>query len=133
MYSDLENAESEEEINGIVAKMRDIYGKLPSQAERLIQKKRIDVLSSQEEIALLEEAKDRVDITLSDKFSTLSGIGNELFSAIVPYIRIVKVTFLDKKLKIKVTKRDKWVDDIESILRIIHKVYASHKLGGATA
>ncbi|MCQ2798450.1 MAG: transcription-repair coupling factor [Bacilli bacterium] len=133
LYSDLENAESEEEIDGIVAKMRDIYGKLPSQAERLIQKKRIDVLSSQEEIALLEEAKDRVDITLSDKFSTLSGIGNELFSAIVPYIRIVKVTFLDKKLKIKVTKRDKWVDDIESILRIIHKVYASHKLGGATA
>ena len=99
----------------------------------MIQKKRIDVLSSQEEIALLEEAKDRVDITLSDKFSTLSGIGNELFSAIVPYIRIVKVTFLEKKLKIKVTKRDKWVDDIEAILRIIHKVYSTHKPGGITA
>ncbi|MCQ2771852.1 MAG: transcription-repair coupling factor [Bacilli bacterium] len=127
LYSDLENATSEEEIDGIVEKIRDIYGKLPPEAERLIQKKRIDVLSSQEEISLLEETSDRIDITVSDKFSSISGIGNELFSAIVPYIRIVKVTFLDKKLKIKMTKRDKWVDDLEGILRTIHKVYLSHR------
>ena len=131
LYSDLENSKTEGEIDVIVAKIRDIYGKLPPEAERLIQKKRIDVLSSLEEISLLEETADRIDITVSDRFSNISGIGNELFSAIVPYIRIVKVTFLDKKLKIKMTKRDKWVDDLEGILRTIHKVYLTHRRGEA--
>jgi hypothetical protein len=70
--------------------MRDVYGRLPEEVTLLIQKKRIDLFTSQEEFTSVEEYDTYVDILMSDTFSRINGIGSELFNAMVPYLNISK-------------------------------------------
>ncbi|MCQ2741922.1 MAG: transcription-repair coupling factor [Bacilli bacterium] len=123
LYQDLDAVRNLEGLKEYSKKMKDIYGKIPDTTKALIQKKNIDLLAEGEEFSGIEEIPGGVDIRLSDNFSKINGIGAALFSSLIPYLKIVKVTFIQKKLDIRVTKRDFWLKDLEEILIIIHKLY----------
>ena len=127
LYQELESAETESQIDAIAKKMRQVYGKLPKEAELLVQKKRVDLLSSNVEFAGIDETKTTIDITMDDCFSRINGIGQELFNALIPYLSHIRVTFIDKKLKIRIEKKQTWFNDLENILRLVHTLYMSHK------
>ena len=73
------------------------------------------------------DQKESFDIFLSQKFSSYNGIGQELFEMLIPYLKIIKVTFLQKKLRLRMEKRDEWLDDLEAVVSLIHRLYARHK------
>jgi transcription-repair coupling factor (superfamily II helicase) len=129
LYQELEAVKDEKELAAYQKHMRDVYGRLPDEVTLLIQKKRIDLFTSQEEFTSVEEYDTYVDILMSDTFSRINGIGNELFNAMVPYLNILKVTFLEKQLRLRISKGKDWLNDLEKIVRNIHVLYSKHTTG----
>ena len=123
LYQELDALRSEKELEGYRKKVRDIYGRVPEEVAALIEKKRVDLQAENEEIEEIEEIGNRIDITIAQCFSRINGIGNELFDSLSDYLGIIRVAFIERKLKIMLTKREHWLRDLLSILKIVHKVY----------
>jgi len=129
LYQELENVKDEKELSAYQKHMRDVYGRLPEEVTLLIQKKRIDLYTSQPEFTSVEEYDTYVDILMSDSFSRINGIGNELFNAMVPFLNILKVTFLEKQLRLRISKGKDWLNDLEKIVRNIDALYSKRNTG----
>lgn len=128
LYQELDDVETKEDLDEWAIKIKDIYGKIPAEVALLIQKKRVDVLLNSSEFDSLDENGKTVDLYLSDLFSSKDGMGYELFNALSGYLEIFKMTYLQKKLRLILTKREKWLDDLERVMTIIHQLSAKHGL-----
>ena len=64
-----------------------------------------------------------MDICLSDAFSRINGIGSDLFDVLVPFMKLLRVTFVNKQLRIRMRKERDWLTDLKKVMKIIHKVY----------
>lgn len=127
LYQSLEDVKDEKELVVFGQSMRDVYGKLPKEVELLIQKKRIDLLMEEPEFDNLEEFPDRLDIYMSSLFSQINGIGAILFEKLIPWMKLLRVTFVNKRLRICVRKDGEWMNALEKIISTIHKVYLGNK------
>ena len=127
LYQELENAQNIQELQGIKAKIRDIYGKIPHEVMMLINKRRIDILMNNEEFENVNEYTNDIEIVLSNKFSSISGIGSALFDMLTPYLGKISVTYLNKVLKIRLKKIDNWIKDLETIVECIVALYKKYK------
>ena len=116
LYQEIDGAKTQQELQEIKKKIRDIYGR-----------KRVDILVKNEEIKDVLEYPDNVAIILSKKFSAINGIGMELFDAIQEYMDVIKVSFINKELKITILKKNNWFLTLETILDVIHKLYLKRK------
>ena len=123
LYQELDDINDFKTLQNFQKRLRDIYGKIPEGTKLLIQKKRIDIYGSGEEFNAVEENKDYVDLLLSDVVSKITGMGNDLFNDLLDYLSVIRVSYLEKKLKVRVTKEEKWMDDLEHIMETIHKLY----------
>ena len=123
LYQELESIKSDKELQAFSKHMRDVYGRLPDNVKLLLAKKRIDLVVSNEEFSSVDETDEYVDILLSESFSRQSGIGTELFSEMVPFLPFTKVSFLERKLRIRMNKRALWLNDLEGLIKKIHELY----------
>lgn len=122
LYQELDAISDNKGLAEFEKKVRDIYGKLPEETELLIQKKRIDLLAENPEFTAIDEGDDYVDISINDLLSHIDGAGTELFDALSPYLRYFRMTYFGKKLKIRFSKHDGWLKDLEGMLGKIHGV-----------
>ena len=127
LYHELEDAKDEKQLDAFKRRMKDIYGRLPKEVELVIQKKRIDLLSEYEEFDSVEEVQGRIEIVLSSAFVSIDGIGTELFNALVPYLGVLRVTYVDKRLKFLLSTKGEWINALEKIMRLTHQTYLKYK------
>jgi transcription-repair coupling factor (superfamily II helicase) len=127
LYQEIEAAHTFKQIETIHEKIRDIYGRLPEEVEKLLRKKKIDILSNDEAIEEVKETSEYVDVTMSVKFSTISGIGNTLFKAIIHLMPYIKVNYINKELKARLFKKGDWFSHLEELLGTIVRVNAESK------
>ena len=111
----------------IKRKIRDIYGKIPHEVNLLLNKRKIDVLMNNEEFESVNEYSDSIEIVLSQKFSSRSGIGSALFEALESYISKITVTYIHKVLKIRLKKENNWIKDLETIIECIVSIYKMYR------
>lgn len=130
LYQEIENAETNKELQHIKTKMRDIYGKIPHEVLALINKRRIDLLLENEEFETTNEYSNNIELVLSQKFSSISGIGSALFEMLTPYLNKITVTYLQKVLKIRLKKEDNWIKDLETIVECIDTLYIKYSKRG---
>ena len=123
LYQELDAITNDKDLEGFRKKVRDIYGRVPNEVGLLIDKKRVDIFMEKEEFEGIEETNNRVDITLSPAFSKINGIGNSLFESLSDYLSYLRVSFVERKLKVMLTKKEDWIHDLLAILRIIDRVY----------
>ena len=128
LYQELDDVESKEDLDEYEGKMKDIYGKIPAEVALLIQKKRIDIMLNSPEFESFDENEKTVDLFLSDLFSSKDGMGYELFNALSGYLEIFRMSYLQKRLRLILTKREHWLDDLEHIMAIIHQLALKHGL-----
>lgn len=126
LYQELEDAKNEGDIASFSKKIRDIYGRMPKEVTSLIGKKKIDLLSDQEEFDSIKEYQNRIDVSMSSLFVGVNGIANELFEAVLPYLKNLKVTYVSKKLVLSVSKTGDWLDLVYNVMKAAHKVYRKH-------
>ncbi len=127
LYQEIDSAKDEKQLKDISRKMRDIYGRLPGEVKLLLQSKKIDILLSKEEFDSANEYSDCIEIKLSKSFSNINGIGASLFEILEPYIDKVKLTYIQKVLKLRLAKEDNWILDLEVILECIDELYKKAK------
>lgn len=127
LYQELEDAKSEGDITSFSRKIRDIYGKIPPEVALLISKKRIDLLSENEEFETLAEQQDRIDVDMSPLFTKVDGIATELFDVLVPYLASLKVSFSGKRLRLSLYKGKEWLPTLEKVMKATHRCYAKHR------
>ena len=127
LYQEIENAKNLQELSGIKSKLRDIYGRIPHEVILLLNKRRIDILMNNEEFENVNEYSDSIEIVLSEKFSSKSGIGSALFEALAPYLQKISVTYIHRVLKIRLKKQDNWMKDLETVVECIVTIYRKYK------
>lgn len=123
LYQQLEDAKNMGELSIVLSKMADIYGVLPEGVANLATQKRIEIIIQGDEFSSLEEGDGYIDIIMSQNFSKYPRIAIDLFQTLVPYISKIKVSFVDKRVRIRyLTKDDNWLDTLETILTNIDKL-----------
>ena len=128
LYQDILSCSSIDSLNSIKNKTRDIYGKLPDEVEQLFYKRSIDLMVKQCEIKDIKENKTNVELYLGDNFINVKGIGNILFEALIPYLSIIKISYLNHKFKIVMTKQGNWLIDLENILKSLVNIIETNKV-----
>lgn len=129
LYQDLENARNEEELDTVAKHMRDVYGKMPKQVSLLLLEKRINFLMEKEEFYKVEQMSNYIDILLSDSFTAIPHIAVDLFNALLPHLNDLKVNFVDKKVHIRLDRKnnDGWIEELYKIMQIVHSLYDDRK------
>ena len=128
LYQDILAASSVDSLNDIKNKTRDIYGKLPEEVEQLFYKRSIDLMVKYCQINDIKENKNTVELYLGDNFINVKGIGNILFEALIPYLSIIKISYLNHKFKIVMTKQGNWLIDLENILKSLMNIIETNKV-----
>ncbi len=128
LYQEIMSASTNESLMAIKAKTRDIYGKLPIEVEQLFTKRNIDLMVQECDIREVKETKYNLEINLGDNFINIRGIGNILFEALIPYLNIIKISYVNHRFKIVMTKKQTWLQDFENILRALVNVIRTNKV-----
>ena len=128
LYQEILLAPSLEDLASMKEKMRDIYGELPVEVERLFSKRTIDLLVRDAKIEELSEINNKVEILFGNEYIKIRGIGNMLFESLIPYLNFIKVNYANNKFKILMNKRKVWIDDLENILRTLANVIKGNKI-----
>lgn len=126
LYQELENSKNIQELQGIKSKLRNIYGRIPTEVSMLINKRRVDIIMENEEFKTVNEYANDIEIVLSDKFSSITGIGSALFEVLTPYLSKINVTYIQRVLKIRLKKEDNWIKDLETIVECIESLYKKY-------
>lgn len=129
LYQEIENAKTIADLKNIKKSVRDIYGKLPNEVSLLFEKRRLDILLAGEEFEDATQYGNTIEIVLSKKFSSINGIGSDLFEALAPLIEKIQVSYLQKVLRVRLTKSDNWLQDLETLVDIICALYKKFSSG----
>ncbi len=104
------------------AKIRDIYGRLPKEVEALLRKRKIDILSSNQGIESVKEEGGQIIIELSSEASRINKIGILLFNEVQDIAKNIRVSYQNRKLKLRLIKTGQYLDDLEKLLIAINKL-----------
>jgi len=121
LYKKLDSVKSLQELEELEIKIKDIYGKMPQNVSLLIEKKRMDVLSSHDKVERIKDDKEFIDVYLSKELSNKDGIGIKLFelASRLDYKNIV-LSFRKDNIKIRIKKiNNEWIYYINEILKSI--------------
>ena len=128
LYQEILSSPSLEALSATKIRTRDIFGRMPPEVELLFQKRNVDLLVKEARVESLQEKDRIVELILGDEYIYIRGIGNTLFQAIIPFLQVVKISYLNNKFKISLTKRNNWIADLENILKSLVNVLASNKM-----
>ena len=128
LYHDIMAASTQESLMDIKSKTRDIYGKLPLEVEQLFTKRNIDLMVKECDIREVKETRYNLEINLGDNFIHIKGIGNILFEALIPFLHIIKISYVNRKFKIVMQKKQNWLNDFENILKSLVGVIRTNKV-----
>ena len=128
LYNQIMSASSIESLTKIKNETKDIYGKLPVEVEQLFIKRNIDLMVKRCDIREVKETKYNLEIYLGDNFINIKGIGNILFETLIPYLSMVKVSYINHKFKIVLYKKENWLIDFENILKSLVNIIETNKV-----
>jgi len=131
LYQDILSAPDIETLAAIKVKTRDIYGKLPNEVEQLFVKRNIDLLKEDALLDSISEKSNYIEIMLGKNYINIRGIGNILFEALMPYLKVLKVSYANNMFKMIIYKRDNWIYDLENILKSLVNLQKTHKIKDA--
>ena len=128
LYQDIKACSTSDSLLECKNKVRDIYGKLPDEVELLFLKRNIQVLISELETCVLHEYPKFIEFTLGDNFINIRGVGNLIFEAMLPYLSIMKISYVNHRFKITINKNENWLENTLNILKSLKSILDSNKV-----
>ncbi|MCI7225171.1 MAG: transcription-repair coupling factor, partial [Mollicutes bacterium] len=124
IYQRIIEAKDENSLIKIKNEIKDIYGQIPDSVNLLFDKRKIDIKLEKHDIFnSLNEDQQFVIVNLSTQFSSIDGIGTNLFTSLISLVNVIKITYTNKRLSIKVYKRNNWVKTLNTILETCENLY----------
>jgi transcription-repair coupling factor (superfamily II helicase) len=127
LYQDIENAKNRDDLTKISLEIRDIYGRLPEEVEKLLRKRALDIDLQGEEFSEIIDGSSQVTIKLSDKYNQINGIGTALFQALIPLSRVLRFRYASRELRIQLLKEGDWFTNYEKLIEIVKNVYIEYQ------
>ncbi len=124
IYQRILGAKSKSDLLKIKEEIRDIYGVIPESVNLLFEKRKIDI--SLENQCVFESLKDEAQVvilTLSTFFSSIDGIGSQLFTGLISLVNVIKITYTNKRLVLRIYKRNNWVNILNTVLETCENLY----------
>lgn len=128
LYQEILSATTSKSLLLLKEKTRDIFGKIPNEVNILFSKRNIDILFKEIEAKDLKENPRSVELYLGDNFLHIKGIGNMLFEAIIPYVSLVKLSYLHNQFKIVLNKNNDLLDNLTGILSNLKEILVNNKV-----
>ncbi len=125
IYQEIQNVNSITSLELERRRIKDIYGRLPSEVEELLRKRKIDILAHYQYIESIQE-NINVDITLSKEFNNLSRSGILLTKELYPIKDYLNISFKNSLFVIQLIKDKMLLKNLEFILECIHRIGESY-------
>ena len=120
IYQEIQGISSLIDLDVYKEKLKDIYGKMPSEVGLLLRKRKVDILSSSIHIEKLEEVGNYVTIILTKESSSINRIGIRLFNNLSFMSSSLIASFENRQIKFKLKKEIDYLEKLEKALTIIN-------------
>ena len=124
IYKEIEKVKNLKEIFKIEDKIKDNYGHITKPVQLLIEKKKIDILSSEDWVSDIKETNEYVDLYLTEEFSKTNNLGVDLFNITneIDY-KNIELSFRSSRIRVRIYKREDWSSSLRMCLEKITKLY----------
>ena len=123
IYQDLLKVNTLDELEEEKDSIRDVYGKIPEEVELLLMKRKVEIYLNYDCFESLKEFETNIQLVLSEKFSMIEGIGSSLFTALISLLKYLKISYIDKKINISISKNSDYVFVLLNVFEIVYKLY----------
>lgn len=123
IYQDLLKVNTLDELEEEKDNIRDVYGKIPEEVELLLIKRKLEIYLNYDCFESLKEFETNIQLVLSEKFSMIEGIGSSLFTALISLLKYLKISYIDKKINISISKKSDYVFVLLNVFEIVYKLY----------
>ena len=123
IYQDLLKVNTLDELGEEKDNIRDVYGKIPEEVELLLIKRKVEIYLNYDCFESLKEFETNIQLVLSEKFSMIEGIGSSLFTALISLLKYLKISYIDKKINISISKKSNYVFVLLNLFEIVYKLY----------
>ena len=123
IYQDLLKVNTLDELEEEKDNIRDVYGKIPEEGELLLIKRKVEIYLNYDCFESLKEFETNIQLVLSEKFSMIEGIGSSLFTALISLLKYLKISYIDKKINISISKNSDYVFVLLNVFEIVYKLY----------
>lgn len=128
IYQEIQDITTIAELEVFKGKLKDIYGNIPQELQVLLRKRKIDIMSSSVFIESMEEANNNINIVLTKEASSINRIGINLFNNLGNVVKSLRVSFVDRQIRIKLIKNNNYLDELEKTLDAINKSCINSKV-----
>lgn len=123
IYQDLLKVNTLDKLEEEKDNIRDVYGKIPEEVELLLIKRKVEIYLNYDCFESLKEFETNIQLVLSEKFSMIEGIGSSLFTALISLLKYLKISYIDKKINISISKNSDYVFVLLNVFEIVYKLY----------
>ena len=114
-YQNIDKIQTKDELLAMMDATKDNFGKLPKEVQYLFEKRRLDILVSEEGVESFKELPKEVELIFTKEYSDkLDGV--KLFEAITTISRDIVLRYQQGKIKFKVSKRGPWLNQIIEVI-----------------
>lgn len=121
IYQEIEDTQTIASIELLRRKLKDIYGKLPKEVEKILLKRKIDILASSSNIESVYE-DNMINIILTKEISLTNGVATMLSNKLSVIKDDIFVRVIDKKFIIKIQKNKESQNNLLYILEVINSL-----------
>ncbi len=119
IYQEIEDTQTIASIELLRRKLKDIYGKLPKEVEKILLKRKIDILASSSNIESVYE-DNMINIILTKEISLTNGVATILSNKLSVIKDDIFVRVVDKKFVVKIQKNKESQNNLLYILEVIN-------------
>ncbi len=115
LYKRVDAVRSLRGLNDLIEEISDIYGHLPAVVSLLFEKKRLEILLSEDRIQSFKEQAAFVELVFTKEFSdTIDGVA--LFTLVNQVSRDIELKYIQRKIVLKFMKHPKWLTEVIQVL-----------------
>lgn len=114
-YQNIDKIQTKQELLAMMESTKDNFGKLPKEVQFLFEKRRLDILVSEDGVESFKENQKEVELVFTKEYSDqLDGV--KLFEIITTISREIVVRYAQGTMKFKVPKRANWLAQVIEII-----------------
>lgn len=116
-YQNIDKIQTKKELLAMMEATKDNFGKLPKEVQYLFEKRRLDILVSEEGVDSFKEYPKEAELIFTKAYSDkLDGV--KLFEIITSISREIVVRYSNSCMKFKIPKRNQW---LEMVIEVIER------------
>jgi transcription-repair coupling factor (superfamily II helicase) len=115
MYKRVDAIRTLKGLNELIDEVSDVYGHLPAVVSLLFEKKRLEILLSEERIHSFKEHATAVELVFTKDYSdSMDGVA--LFTLVNQVSRDIELKYIQRRIVLKFKKHPKWLAEVTQVL-----------------